>query len=92
MTLLLLGLLGQMVFQACNHPFVLQMDYAFQTESHAIIVLNLITTGNLQVCMHEPSFRRRGPINHSKPHLCTPPLVLDLFYSLREGPTTIKPF
>lgn len=40
---------GQMVFQACNHPFVLQMDYAFQTELHAIIVLNLITTGNLQV-------------------------------------------
>ncbi len=38
-----------MVFQVCNHPFVLQMDYAFQTELHAIIVLNLITTGNLQV-------------------------------------------
>lgn len=48
---LLLGIsvLEQMVFQACNHPFVLQMDYAFQTELHAIIVLNLITTGNLQV-------------------------------------------
>lgn len=40
---------AQMVFQACNHPFVLQMDYAFQTELHAIIVLNLVTTGNLQV-------------------------------------------
>ncbi|CAN0511965.1 unnamed protein product, partial [Scytosiphon promiscuus] len=38
-----------MVFQACNHPFVLQMHYAFQTELHAIIVLNLVTTGNLQV-------------------------------------------
>lgn len=38
-----------MVFQACNHPFVLQMDYAFQTELHVIIVLNLVTTGNLQV-------------------------------------------
>lgn len=39
----------QMVFQSCNHPFVLQMHYAFQTELHAIIVLNLVTTGNLQV-------------------------------------------
>lgn len=38
----------QIVFQACHHPFVLQMDYAFQTEQYAIIVLNLITTGNLQ--------------------------------------------
>ncbi|CAM9360489.1 unnamed protein product, partial [Hapterophycus canaliculatus] len=38
----------KMVFQACNHPFVLQMHYAFQTELHAIIVLNLVTTGNLQ--------------------------------------------
>ena len=47
--LLSLFLVRQMVFQACNHPFVLQMDYAFQTELHAIIVLNLVTTGNLQV-------------------------------------------
>ncbi|CAM9404935.1 unnamed protein product [Ascophyllum nodosum] len=38
----------KMVFQACNHTFMLQMDYAFQTELHAIIVLNLVTTGNLQ--------------------------------------------
>lgn len=38
-----------MVFQACHHPFVLHMDYAFQTEAHVIIVLNLVTSGNLQV-------------------------------------------
>lgn len=38
-----------MVFQACQNPFVLQMDYALQTENHAIIVLNLVTSGNLQV-------------------------------------------
>lgn len=60
-SLVLPGLLifGQMVFQACNHPFVLQMDYAFQTELHAIIVLNLVTTGNLQVgtaCIQTPLY------------------------------------
>lgn len=54
-----------MVFQACNHPFVLQMDYAFQTELHAIIVLNLVTTGNLQVRVRVrqagKQARRHGP-------------------------------
>eukprot|EP00752_Nemacystus_decipiens_P006545 g5895.t1 len=48
----------KMVFQACNHPFVLQMDYAFQTELHAIIVLNLVTTGNLQDAIDSSPKRR----------------------------------
>ncbi|CAN0307215.1 unnamed protein product [Ectocarpus sp. 6 AP-2014] len=48
----------KMVFQACNHPFVLQMDYAFQTELHAIIVLNLVTTGNLQDAIDSSSKKR----------------------------------
>ena len=39
----------QIVYEKCHHPFVLRMDYAFQTEHHAIIVLNLVTTGNIQV-------------------------------------------
>eukprot|EP00904_Undaria_pinnatifida_P008076 jgi/Undpi1/4399/HiC_scaffold_17.g07756.m1 len=38
----------KMVFQKCHHPFVLHMDYAFQTEQHAIIVLNLVTSGTIQ--------------------------------------------
>ena len=38
----------QIVYEKCHHPFVLRMDYAFQTEHHAIIVLNLVTTGNIQ--------------------------------------------
>ncbi|CAN0270350.1 unnamed protein product, partial [Pylaiella littoralis] len=47
-----------MVFQACHHPFVLQMDYAFQTELYAIIVLNLVTTGNLQDAIDSAPKRR----------------------------------
>eukprot|EP00904_Undaria_pinnatifida_P007962 jgi/Undpi1/4296/HiC_scaffold_17.g07662.m1 len=38
----------KIVYEKCHHPFVLRMDYAFQTEHHAIIVLNLVTTGNIQ--------------------------------------------
>ncbi|CAM9586416.1 unnamed protein product, partial [Choristocarpus tenellus] len=38
----------KVVFQSCQHPFILRMDYAFQTSEHAIIVLNLVSSGNLQ--------------------------------------------
>jgi len=36
------------VFAACHHPFIIDMDYAFQTEGHAILVLGLATAGDLQ--------------------------------------------
>jgi len=36
------------VFAACHHPFIVDMDYAFQTEGHAILVLGLATCGDLQ--------------------------------------------
>mmetsp|Transcript_25961 Transcript_25961/g.51744 ORF Transcript_25961/g.51744 Transcript_25961/m.51744 type:complete len:669 (+) Transcript_25961:261-2267(+) len=36
------------VFAVCHHPFIIDMDYAFQTEGHAILVLGLATAGDLQ--------------------------------------------
>ena len=50
----------QMVFQRCHHPFVLHMDYAFQTDQHAIIVLNLVTSGTIQVSSSHPTRREGG--------------------------------
>ena len=38
----------KVVFAACHHPFIIDMDYAFQTEGHAILVLGLATAGDLQ--------------------------------------------
>lgn len=42
-------MIRQVVYEKCHHPFVRHMDYALQTEQYAIIVLNLITTGSIQV-------------------------------------------
>ncbi|KAG5176088.1 kinase-like domain-containing protein, partial [Tribonema minus] len=32
----------------CSHPFIMRMEYALHTDEHAILVLELITTGTLQ--------------------------------------------
>uniref|UniRef100_A0A7S1U415 Protein kinase domain-containing protein n=1 Tax=Phaeomonas parva TaxID=124430 RepID=A0A7S1U415_9STRA len=46
------------VFAACHHPFIVSLDYAFQTPSHAILALGLVTAGDLQEIMEkEPSKR-----------------------------------
>ncbi|CAM9745343.1 unnamed protein product, partial [Phaeothamnion confervicola] len=36
------------VFAATRHPFIVGMDYAFQTDSLAVMVLDLVTGGDLQ--------------------------------------------
>lgn len=35
-------------FASCQHPFIVNLDYAFQTETLAIMVLGLATAGDLQ--------------------------------------------
>lgn len=35
-------------FASCQHPFIVNMDYAFQNESCAMMVLGLATAGDLQ--------------------------------------------
>ena len=35
-------------FAACQHPFIVNLDYAFQNEALAIMVLGLATAGDLQ--------------------------------------------
>ena len=42
-------------FAACQHPFIVNMDYAFQTNALAIMVLGLATAGDLQkALLHSP--------------------------------------
>lgn len=36
------------VLSMCNHPFLLQLDYAFQSDLHAFLVIRLVSTGTLQ--------------------------------------------
>ncbi|CAM9317287.1 unnamed protein product [Phaeothamnion confervicola] len=51
----------KVVFAACNHPFIMQMDYAFQTPCHAILVLQLVTSGNLQDAIDASPHQRLEP-------------------------------
>eukprot|EP00904_Undaria_pinnatifida_P007970 jgi/Undpi1/4302/HiC_scaffold_17.g07668.m1 len=45
----------KIIFEKCSHPFMLHMDYAFQTTQHAILVLNLVTSGSIQSNTLRPS-------------------------------------
>ena len=40
-------------FAACQHPFIVPLDYAFQTDTLAIMVLGLATAGDLQKALLE---------------------------------------
>eukprot|EP00607_Mallomonas_marina_P009580 CAMPEP_0182418880 /NCGR_PEP_ID=MMETSP1167-20130531/3258_1 /TAXON_ID=2988 /ORGANISM="Mallomonas Sp, Strain CCMP3275" /LENGTH=648 /DNA_ID=CAMNT_0024593337 /DNA_START=174 /DNA_END=2120 /DNA_ORIENTATION=- len=40
-------------FVACQHPFIVNLDYAFQTETLAIMVLGLATAGDLQYAINQ---------------------------------------
>jgi len=52
------------VFAACSHPYIVEMDYAFQTPAHAILVLGLVTAGDLQTALDE-SKNNRLPENRA---------------------------
>jgi serine/threonine protein kinase len=39
-------------FASCQHPFIVNLDYAFQTDSLAIMVLGLATAGDLQKALN----------------------------------------
>lgn len=40
-------------FASCQHPFIVNLDYAFQTPSLAIMVLGLATSGDLQKALNK---------------------------------------
>lgn len=45
-------------FAKCQHPFIVNMDYAFQSETLAVMVLGLGTAGDLQKALNSaPQFR-----------------------------------
>lgn len=39
-------------FASCQHPFIVNLDYAFQTDALAIMVLGLATAGDLQKALN----------------------------------------
>ena len=46
------------VFAACHHPFIVNLDYALQTDTCALLVLSLANAGNLQDMINASKERR----------------------------------
>jgi serine/threonine protein kinase len=47
-------------FASCQHPFIVNLDYAFQTDSLAIMVLGLATAGDLQKALNKSPEEKLG--------------------------------
>lgn len=43
----------RMAYASCQHPFIVNLDYAFQTDALAVLVLDLATGGDLSRCIKE---------------------------------------
>jgi serine/threonine protein kinase len=64
-------------FAKCQHPFIVNMDYAFQNETLAIMVLGLGSAGDLQKALNNsPHFR----LAESRAQFYTAEIVLALAY------------
>ena len=48
----------KLVFASCHHPFIVNMEYSFQTNPHVFIVLDLVTGGDLHQARKACSARR----------------------------------
>ncbi|GMH65357.1 hypothetical protein TL16_g04179, partial [Triparma laevis f. inornata] len=48
----------QLVFASCHHPFIVNMEYSFQTDCHVFIVLDLVTGGDLHQARKACASRR----------------------------------
>jgi serine/threonine protein kinase len=48
------------VFASCHHPFIVSMEYSFQTDAHVFIVLDLVMGGDLHQARKACPTRRLG--------------------------------
>ena len=64
-------------FAKCQHPFIVNMDYAFQSDALAIMVLGLGSAGDLQKALNNsPNFR----FKENRAKFCAAEIVLALAY------------
>lgn len=69
-------------FASCQHPFIINLDYAFQTDALAIMVLGLATAGDLQRAQRrEPDER----LPEERVRFYTAEIVLALGYMHQLG-------
>lgn len=69
-------------FATCQHPFIVNLDYAFQTESLAIMVLGLATAGDLQRALNKALEER---LNEERVRFYVAEIALALAYLHQMG-------
>jgi hypothetical protein len=69
-------------FASCNHPFIVNLDYAFQTEALAIMVLGLSTCGDLQRAQRREAEER---LNEERVRFYAAEIVCALSYLHQMG-------
>lgn len=69
-------------FASCQHPFIVNLDYAFQTDSLAIMVLGLATAGDLQKALNRAPEER---LDEARVQFYVAEMVLALSYLHQMG-------
>mmetsp|Transcript_28012 Transcript_28012/g.63443 ORF Transcript_28012/g.63443 Transcript_28012/m.63443 type:complete len:305 (-) Transcript_28012:178-1092(-) len=69
-------------FASCQHPFIVNLDYAFQTDSLAIMVLGLATAGDLQKALNKSAEER---LSEDRVRFYVAEMVLALSYLHQMG-------
>jgi hypothetical protein len=69
-------------FASCQHPFIVNLDYAFQTDALAIMVLGLATAGDLQKALNKSAEER---LEEERVRFYVAEMVLALSYLHQMG-------
>lgn len=69
-------------FASCQHPFIVNLDYSFQTDTLAIMVLGLATAGDLQKALNKAAEER---LSEDRVRFYVAEIVLALSYLHQMG-------
>eukprot|EP01033_Poteriospumella_lacustris_P011218 gene11217-7979_t len=69
-------------FATCQHPFIVNLDYAFQTDTLAIMVLGLSTAGDLQKALNKAAEEK---LSEERVRFYVAEIVLALDYLHKMG-------
>lgn len=77
-------------FATCQHPFIVNLDYAFQTDALAIMVLGLSTAGDLQKALNK-SLEERLSEERVRFYVAEMVLALDYLHQMGLMYRDLKP-
>lgn len=77
-------------FASCQHPFIVNLDYAFQTDALVMMALGLATAGDLQQALNNAA-QNRLPEPRAKFYVAEVVLALDHLHSMGLMYRDLKP-